>query len=208
MRSFPVLVAATALLALTAAAQKNATPFRPGKAADYPSHQTVGPVKIAAVKYESDSETKPLFGGKVNPNEHGVLPILLIIDNAGDDTLLFDRMQVLYQQAGGRNSVEPTDPKELPYLMGVRRPRQAGAGGGIPSPIPLPRRKNPLAAVEFDTRAWGAKSLLKGDSVHGFTYFQARALRNAILYVSGIREASTGKEVFFAEVPLDTPTPD
>jgi len=201
-----VLSLALLLAAAPAPAQKDA-PFRPGKAADFPSHQTIGPVKIAAVKYESDTETKPVFGGKLNPNEFGVLPVLLIIDNGGDDTILLDRVQVLYQLAGGRNSVEPTDPKELPYLMGVRRPRQAGAGG-VPVPIPLPRKKNPMAAVELDTRAWGAKSVLKGESVHGFVYFQTRHQRNAILYVSGIREASTGKELFFAEVPLDPATPE
>lgn len=206
-RLTPLLLPAL-LLAAPAFAQKGETPFRPQPAAAYPSHQKVGPARIAAVKYESDAETKPVFGGKVNPNEFGVLPILLVIENTGGDTLLFDRMQLLYQLPGGRNSVEPTDPRELPYLTGVRRPRQAGAGGGIPSPIPLPRRKNPLSAVEFDTRAWGAKSLLKGEQAHGFLYFQTRHARNAILYITGIREASTGKELFFAEVPIDTPTPE
>jgi hypothetical protein len=208
MRFLGVTLAAGLLWAGALAAQKNAAPFRPGAASSYPSHQKVGPAVIAAVKYESDSETKPLFGGKVNPNEYGVLPVLLVIQNTGEDTLLLDRMQVLYQTPGGRNSVEPTDPKELPYLTGVRRPREAGAGGGIPSPIPLPRRKNPLTAIEFDSRAWGAKSILKGEQAHGFLYFQTRHQRNAILYISGIREASTGKELFFAEVPLDPATPE
>jgi len=204
MRKLPLVL----LVAFAALAQKDGPVFKPQPAASYPSHQKVGPALIAAVKFESDAETKPIFGGKVNPNEFGILPVLLVIENTGDDTLLFDRMQVLYQFAGGRNSVEPTDPKELPYLTGVRRPREAGAGGGIPSPIPLPRRRNPLTAVEFDSRAWGAKSLLKGEQAHGFLYFQVRHARNAILYVSGIREASTGKELFFAEVPIDQATPE
>lgn len=208
MHKLNITVALGLLLTAGLAGQKSAAPFRPGAASSYPSHQTIGPAKIAAVKYESDSETKPVFGGKVNPNEFGVLPVLLVIENTGTDTLLLDRMQVLYQTSGGRNSVEPTDPKELPYLTGVRRPRQAGAGGGIPSPIPLPRRKNPLSAVEFDTRAWGAKSILKGEQAHGFLYFQTRHQRNAILYISGIREAATGKELFFAEVPIDSPMPE
>lgn len=208
MRIIGIVMLAGLLAVAAGLAQKDGAPFRPGAASSYPSHQTVGPAKIAAVKYESDSETKPVFGGKVNPNEFGVLPVLLIIENAGTGTLLLDRIQVLYQTSGGRNSVEPTDPKELPYLTGVRRPREAGAGGGIPSPIPLPRRRNPLSAVEFDSRAWGAKSLLKGEQAHGFLYFQTRHQRNAILYVSGIREASTGKELFFAEVPIDPPAPE
>lgn len=208
MQKLNITIALGLLVAAGLAAQKNAAPFRPGAASSYPSHQTIGPAKIAAIKYESDSETKPVFGGKVNPNEYGVLPVLLVIQNTGGDTLLLDRIQVLYQTSGGRNSVEPTDPKELPYLTGVRRPREAGAGGGIPSPIPLPRRRNPLSAVEFDSRAWGAKSILKGEQAHGFLYFQTRHQRNAILYISGIREAATGKELFFAEVPIDSATPE
>lgn len=210
MRIFGIVILAGLLpaAAVVALAQKGAAVFRPGAASSYASHQTVGPAKIAAIKYESDSETKPVFGGKVNPNEYGVLPVLLIIENTGGDTLLLDRLQVVYQTSSGRNSIDPTHPRELPYLTGVRRPREAGAGGGIPSPIPLPRRRNPLTAIEFDSRAWGAKSIMKGEQAHGFLYFQTRHQRNAILLVSGIRDASTGKELFFAEVPITTPTPD
>lgn len=197
-----VLSIAAAGLWLPLHGQKNAAPFRPKPASDYPSHQTIGPLKLAAVAYETDGDTKPLFGGKVNPNEYGALPILLLLENTGDETYLLDRLQILYRTSDGQK-IEPTKATDLPYLIGVKRP---SSGVGYPSPIPLPKRKNPLSAIEFDLRAWAAKMLLKRESAHGFLYFQTRHGRNSILYVSGIREASTGKEVFFAEIPIDQAT--
>lgn len=173
--------------------------FRPGPAGSYPSRQNVGGLAIAAVKYESDEETRAAFG-KVNPNEYGVLPVLLVFENTGGQTLLLDRMRVAYQYKG--NEVLPTPPPDLPYALAPKRP---GSGPGYKSPIPLPKKKNPMAAVELQTRAFGAKSLLKGESASGFFYFETRHQRNAVIYITGIREGVTGKELFFAEVPLDSP---
>jgi hypothetical protein len=195
-------IAACGAAALLAQSGKEVTPFRPQPASSYPSHQTVGPAKIAAVKYESDEETRLAFG-KVNPNEYGVLPILLIVENTGAQALLLDKMVVQYQAKGGY-VVNPTPAQELPYLMGVKRPN---TGPRYPSPIPLPKKRNPLANIELDARAWAAKSLLGGDAAHGFLYFQTRHRRDAFLYITGIREGATGKELFYAEVPIDNPLP-
>ncbi|MFZ5926691.1 MAG: hypothetical protein ACOYX1_04490 [Acidobacteriota bacterium] len=184
-------------LGLMLAAATGQAPFRPKPAASYPSHQKVGSLVLAAVKFETDEETKPLFGG-VNPNEHGVLPVLLILENRGEETLLLDRMRVAYQ--AGRYEVQPTPAQELPSILGPRRPRM-----GPRAPIPLPKKKNALAKVEFETRAFGAKTLLKGESAHGFFYFETRHRRDAILYITGIREGGSGRELFFAEVPIDEP---
>lgn len=173
--------------------------FKPGPAGAYPSCQNLGNLKIAAVKYESDEETRAAFG-KVNPNEYGVLPVLLIFENTGEQTLLLDRMRVAYQYKG--NEVLPTAPADLPYALAPKRPR---TGPSYPTPIPLPKKKNPMTAVELQTRAFGAKTLLKGESASGFYYFQTRHQRNAVIYITGIREGVTGKELFFAEVPLDSP---
>lgn len=173
--------------------------FRPGEASSYPSHQNLGNLKIAAVKYESDTETKAAFG-KVNPNEYGVLPVLLILENTGSQTLLLDRMRVAYQYKG--NEVLPTPATDLPYALAPKRP---GSGPSYPVPIPLPKKKNPMSAIELQTRAFAARTLLKGESAAGFFYFETRHQRNAVIYITGIREGVTGKELFFAEVPLDSP---
>lgn len=180
-------------------AQKDDKPFRPLPASSYPSHQTIDGLKIAAVAYERDADTKGLFGGKTNPNEYEILPVLLVMENSGGETLQLDRMEILYETPD-RQKLRPIPAKELPYTMGVKRP---STGLSYPAPIPLPKRKNPLSALEFDTRAWAAKMLLKGDNAFGFLYFWTRHSPKAILYISGIREASTGKEIFYAEVPID-----
>ncbi len=177
------------------------TGFQPGKAADYPSNQKVGQLRIAAVRYESDTDTRRAFG-KVNPNEYGILPVFVIFENTGADTLLLDHMKLVYQYSG--NEVSPTPPGDLPYAIAPRRPN---TGPGVHSPIPLPKKKNPMGAVELQTRAFGAKTLEKGDSASGFFYFQTRHQRNAVLYITGIRVGTTGKELFYAEVPIDPATP-
>jgi hypothetical protein len=183
-------------LGLVLAAAVDQAPFRPKAPDSYPSHQKVGPLVLAAVKFETDAETKPLFGG-VNPNEHGVLPVLLVLENRGEDTLLLDRMRVVYQ--AGRYEVQPTPARELPAIAGPRRPSM-----GPRTPIPLPKKKNPLAKEEFETRAFAAKTLLKGEMAYGFFYFETRHQPNAILYITGIREGVSGKELFFVEVPIDS----
>lgn len=179
---------------LAASAQ---APFRPKPASSYPSRQKVGPLVLAAVKFETDAETKPLFGG-VNPNEYGVLPVLLILENQGGETLMLDRMRVSYQYR--REEVLPTPAHELPSILAPRRPRV-----GMRAPVPLPKKKNPLARVEFESRAFSARTLLKGETAHGFLYFETRHQTGAILYITGIREGVSGQELFYAEVPIDTP---
>jgi hypothetical protein len=109
-------------------------------------------------------------------------------------------MRVAYQYKG--NEVLPTPPGDLAYAAGVKRP---GTGPKYPVPIPLPKKKNPMAAIELQTRAFAAKTLLKGETASGFFYFETRHQRNAMIYITGIREGVTGKELFFAEVPLDAP---
>ena len=42
-----------------------------------------------------------------------------------------------------------------------------------------------------------------GQSANGFFYFQTAHRQGARLYLTGIREAATGKELFYFEIPLD-----
>jgi hypothetical protein len=88
----------------------------------------------------------------------------------------------------------------LPFLRGYKKPN---LGPKNPVPIPLPKKKNPMSNVDLDARAFTAKTLLKGESAFGFFYFQTTYRRNAVLFVTGIREGITNKELFFAEVPMD-----
>ncbi|MGO9242441.1 MAG: hypothetical protein ACLQBJ_16680 [Bryobacteraceae bacterium] len=202
---FPIPALLLSLFALAAwsgaADDKSPPPFRPAPASAWPSHLTIGGITFAAVRYESDVDTRPLFN-KVNLSQYGVLPVLLIIDNKSDQNLLLDLLHVEFDAAGGIR-LNPTPPADLPYLIAPKNPMSRPS---LPSPIPLPHKKgNALSQIEIETRAWGAKSLMPGESTHGFFYFQTEWGRSAYITISGIREARTQKEVFFAEVPMDSP---
>ena len=52
-------------------------------------------------------------------------------------------------------------------------------------------------------RAWAAKMLPPGESGHGFFYFRTGHRPGAKLYVTGLMDAATGKDLFYFETPLD-----
>jgi hypothetical protein len=172
--------------------------FAPGPASSYEAKQKIGDVTIAAVVYETDEQAKPAFG-KLNPYKHGVLPILVIIQNDSKEALRLDHMRVEYVRQD-RQRIEATPANEVAYLNGPRRPTISS------SPLPrLSRKKNPLAAWEIEGRAFAAKMLPAGDSAHGFFYFQTVHSPGAHLYLTGIEQASTGKELFYYEILLSSP---
>jgi hypothetical protein len=41
-----------------------------------------------------------------------------------------------------------------------------------------------------------------GNSAYGFVYFQTGIQKGATIYLSGITEAASGKELLFFEIPL------
>ena len=41
------------------------------------------------------------------------------------------------------------------------------------------------------------------ESAHGFLYFESGFQRGMRLYLTGLEEAATGKELFFVEIPLE-----
>jgi|HigsolmetaAR201D_1030396.scaffolds.fasta_scaffold04313_4 hypothetical protein len=177
-------------------AQKGKTTFSPGPASSYENKVTIQKLTIAAVPYESDAQTKTAFG-KVNPNEYGVLPVLLVMQNDSDQVLRLDRMKIEYILPN-RERVEPIPAKDVPYVRAPKRPNMN------PSPLPIPRRsgKNPLQIYEIEGRAFTAKMLPPGESAHGFVYFHTTHRNDSVLYITGIYEASTGNELFYFEIPL------
>jgi hypothetical protein len=170
-------------------------PFKPEPASTYEQKQTISGVTIAAKAYDEEELAKTAFG-KVNPYEHGVLPVLVVMQNDSKQTIKLDPMQV--QFLDGRNKVDATPAAELPYLRSPKRPNMHG------TPLPgLGRKpKNPLAAPEFEQRAFAAKMLPPGESAHGFFYFQTGLRKGDRIYLTGLTEAASGKELFFFEIPL------
>lgn len=167
-------------------------PFRAGPAAGYP-HQTTEQVTIGVDPYASGDKIKTAFG-KLDPNQYGVLPVLVVIQNDSGKTLRLNRIKVDYV-GPGNTRVEATPARDVKYLNGVAMPT-------APRPIKLGGKKNPLAAWEIEGRAFSAESLPAGNSAFGFFYFQTPYHPSATIYVSGITEAASGKELLYFEVPV------
>ena len=173
--------------------------FAPGAAASYPQRQTSDRVTIAAVPYVSAEQVRSAFG-KLDPNRYGILPLLIVIQNDGSQTLRFDSMRVEYVTADRRH-VDATPAKDVPYLSGTREPRIEN--GPIPGAgTHIKKVKNPLANGEIGVRAFSAPVLPSGEQASGFFYFQAANRLGAKAYITGIKEAATGKELLYFEIPL------
>ncbi len=186
--------------AWTAAGAADKEPrFVPGRADSYPTRQTNEKVTIAAVPYATDDQTRIPFG-KLDPNKYGVLPVLIVIQNDTGRALRLDHLKVDYI-APNNGKVESTPAKDVPYLSGLKMPSIQN------SPLPtggarVSRKKNPLADPTIDLRAFSAKMLPAGEQASGFFYFQTLHRWSSKIYVTGIEEAGTGKELFYFEIPL------
>ena len=191
---FVLLSIATAL-----AADKDNPRFAPGPAASYVSHQTLDKITIAAVPYLTDDETATAFG-KLNPNKYGVLPVLVILENETGKALRLD-LNAEFVTADNQH-VRALSVDEVQHLRGVAKPPKIGATPPFPIPFPKKAKGGPLNVWEIEGRAFVAKLLPVGDRVFGFFYFNTEHEPGSKLYLTGVRDASTGQDYFYYEVPL------
>jgi hypothetical protein len=63
-------------------------------------------------------------------------------------------------------------------------------------------KKNPLDAWEIEGRALAAQMLPAGQTASGFLYFQTGLQPGSSIYLSGLREAGSGEEILYFEIPL------
>jgi len=190
-------IALTAACFLSAGASGDKQ-FQPGKAGDY-AHQMSEQVLVGAKAFDNADLTAEAFGRKTDLLKYGVLPVLVVIENKRDKSLNLENLEVSLVGSDGRH-VAAVSASELLLIGpdGHRQPRQPGVG----LPIPLPKKKNPLAAPEIEGRAFSARMLPPGDSASGFFYFEAEAEPGDSIYLSGMKDARSGKEILYFEFPL------
>src|SRR5260370_16742185 len=99
MRRVTVIVLLS--IATVAAAGKEKNHFGPGPASSYAGHQTLDKITIAAVPFVTDAETSTAFG-KLNPNRHGILPVLVILENGTGKALRLD-LNAQFVTAAGKH---------------------------------------------------------------------------------------------------------
>jgi hypothetical protein len=186
-------------IAACAGDDKDKTRFAPGPAESYPNHQTADKITIAAVPYVSEEQAHSAFD-KANPNRYGVLPILVVLSNGTGKALRLD-LQAEYVEPTGKH-VDATPALDVTFIGGAKNPPRIPGSNGAPFPLPRRQKKGPLDTLEITGRAFSAKLLPAGDSVNGFFYFQVEHKPGTKLYLTGIKDAATGQDYFYFEIPL------
>jgi hypothetical protein len=186
------LVFMSIALAFAAKPEKD---FHPGPPDQY-HHQANNGVTIGARYFDNLDATKPIFGKKADLNRYGVLPVLLVIQNDRKQSLDLQNLEVKLEGADS-HSIIPLTASEVPFIaVPVNQPT-------IGRKSPLSRgHKNPLNVPEIVSRAFAARMLPAGDKASGFFYFRAASEPGMHLYVSGIYERPSGKELLYFEIPL------
>ncbi len=188
-------------IALTAAWLTAATnePFHAGHADDY-AHQSSDSVTVGAKPFGSADLVAQAFGKKLDLLRYGILPVLVVVENKRGKTIDLRELEVSLVATDGRHAsaVAPEELSSLGTPHGARSP-----GAQVPLPVPLPKKKNPLNSSELVTRGFSAKMLPPGDSASGFFYFEAKPEPGDKLYLNGVQETQTGKQLLYFEFPLD-----
>lgn len=184
------------------AQKKGDAKFSPGPASSYAAKQTNDQVTVAVTAYDTEELAHTAFG-KLDPNLYGILPVLVIIQNDTDQVLKLDHMEVEYTSAENRH-VDATPASDVQTLEGARRPAPIG-GQPSPLPVPLPRRshKSPLNTWEIEGYSFAAKLIPPHESAHGFFYFQTPHRPGAKFFLTGLKQAASGKDILFFDIPLD-----
>jgi hypothetical protein len=182
-----------------AAMGQNKTRFDVHAARDYPHRQTSEGVTIAAQPFETDEQARDAFG-KVNPYRLGILPVLLVVQNDTSEAIRMEDLKCFYVLPD-RTRIEATPAAEVKFIHGAREPKSVNRPiGGIS----IGKGKgNPLAEWEIEGRAFAARMLPPGQSASGFVYFEVpQSSQAASVYISGLSNPITGKELYYFEIPM------
>jgi len=184
-------------IAAAFAADKEPEKFEPRPVTEYKARQTNAKVTIAAQAFVSDDETRAPFG-KINPYKYGILPMLVVIRNDSDQAVNLERMKVEYVTADHQR-IFNTEAKEVRFVNAADRPDVVVGPTG---PKLGRSKKNPLADWTIEGRAFAARMIPPGQSASGFFYFQTGFLRSASLILTGLKDARSGEDLFYFEIPL------
>lgn len=183
-------------LATAVAADKPTFQAKP--AGQYPNKQTTEGVTMAAEAFTTDEQATTAFG-KLNPWRYNILPVLVVIRNDSTNAVLLEKLHFEYELPD-RSKVDAIPASDVKYSRGPNRPKvSTGPLGGVR----VSGGKNPLNVPEIEIRAFAAKILPPGETASGFVYFETDTTSDgASLYVTGMQNAATGKELYYFEIPL------
>jgi len=198
---------ATAVLAIAVTVCWGAKQFvmpsvQPAKT--YPAHDehTDEATTVAADPYESTEKSR-IFS--VNYGEIGMLPMLLVITNDGDQPVTLAGIKVELV-TGDRTKLLAAVPDDIFRRLAHPHP---SSGTTYPVPFPTKKIKGGMSAQtrdEVENAQFAAKAVEPHGTQAGFLFFDVQGisspLAGAHLYVTGVRNAQ-GNELMYFEVPLE-----
>jgi len=164
----------------------------------YANKQTTDGVTIAAEQFTTDDQAKTAFG-KLNPWRYNILPVLVVIRNDSPSAVRLEKLHFVYEMPD-HSKVDSIPASDVKYSQGPGKPK---VGIGPLGGVKVSKGKLPLDVPEIEIRAFAAKILPPGDSASGFVYFEAGETSAAAqLYITGLQNAATGKDLYYFEIPL------
>lgn len=201
------LLAVVVLVAVALFAKEFALP-KAEKASAYPTHDnhTNEKVAIAAVPYVGEKSS--VFNAKYE--EHGLLPIFVIITNDNDSPVELTNSEVQLVTVDRRAKIQPSTDEGI-YRKMSKVERRGDEPGRNPLPIPLPKG-GPKVGVkkdvvkEIEQAQFRARSIEPHTTTAGFMFFDVSGIRDPLkgakLYLTGLRDGG-GKELMYFEIALD-----
>lgn len=202
MRSALTVFVLTAMTLLQAADEA----FRARPASEYAAHQKQHQFTVAVMPYHREADAKDAFG-KTKPFKYGVLPVLVVITNDSDDALSLEKLKVRFIESG-REGLEPIPPDDLAYVKASSKPKERPAYIPQIPGIGKPKvKKGPLADEIISQRAFSAPVVAPRSSASGFFFYltgsEPDPVPGSMMYISGLRNLTSGEELFYFEIPLD-----
>jgi hypothetical protein len=174
---------------------------RPAKT--YPAHDEHGDeaVTVALDPYDMAGKTS-IFS--VQYDEIGMVPILLVVTNDGDQPVSLAGMKAQLVTVD-RTKLSPAVPDDIERRLS----RPTANTNRYPLPFPTKKVKGGVgkeAREEIENAQFGAKAVEPHSTQAGFLFFDVRGistpLAGARFYLTGVRNAQ-GSEMMYFEVPLE-----
>lgn len=174
-------------------------------AKSYPSHDDHSDEKlaIAADPYDTPDKAK-IFS--VNFQEHGLLPIFLVITNDGPQPVSIANMQVTLTI--NHSKFTPVTTEDISRRLTNPQANTNPAANPLPFPIPRKKVKGTISKNEMDeieSSQFAAKAVEPHTTQSGFLFFDIAdlptPLANARLFVNSVTNAK-GAELMYFEIQL------
>ncbi|HUS18500.1 MAG TPA: hypothetical protein VMZ25_02520 [Terriglobales bacterium] len=172
----------------------------------YPAHEAHENEKLAIAvdPYDTADKTAGVFG--TDFRQEGLLPILLVFSNDGNQAVSLADMKVVLVTRN-RTKITPSSNEDVFRRIAHKREDR---NVPIPLPIPLPKKSKRQVSKEAEIEVEGAQFMARAvepkATRHGFLFFNVQGINNpmagANLVITGLADGD-GNELFYFEIPLE-----